>query len=46
MIKAKTHDLFDDFAGGVQIDEAFVDFELVAIPGLRTLTARLYTGCK
>ena len=36
-----THDLLDDLAGGVEVDEALVDLELVAIPGLGTLTARL-----
>lgn len=36
-----TYDLLDDLAGGVEVDQALVDLELVAIPGLRTLTARL-----
>ena len=36
-----TYDLLDDLTGGVQVDQALVDLELVAIPGLRTLTARL-----
>ncbi len=36
-----THNLLDDLAGGVQVDEALVDLELVAIPGLGTLTTRL-----
>lgn len=36
-----THDLLHDLAGGVEVDEAFVNLELVAIPGLGTLTARL-----
>ena len=40
-IRLYTHDLLDDLAGGVEIDETLVDLELVAIPGLGTLTARL-----
>ena len=36
-----THDLLDDLAGGVQVNETLVDLELVAVPGLGTLTARL-----
>ena len=40
---SRTHDLLDDLAGGVEVDEALVHPELVAIPGLRTLTARLKT---
>ena len=36
-----THDLLNDLAGGVEVDKALVDLELVAVPGLRTLTARL-----
>ena len=36
-----THDLLDDLAGGVKVNETLVDLELVAIPGLGTLTARL-----
>lgn len=39
----QTHDLLDDLAGRVEVDEALVDLELVAIPGLGTLTARLRT---
>lgn len=38
-----TYDLLDNLAGGVQVDEALVDLELVAVPGLRTFTARLET---
>jgi hypothetical protein len=30
----QTYNLLDDFAGGMQVDKAFVDFKLVAIPGL------------
>ena len=37
-----TYDLLDDLAGGVEINETLVDLELVAIPGLGTLTARLH----
>ena len=37
----RTYDLLDDLAGGVQVDQTLVNLELVAIPGLRTLTARL-----
>jgi hypothetical protein len=42
----KTHDLFDNLTGGVEVDQTLVHLELVAIPGLRTLTARLkkWTG--
>ena len=36
-----TYDLLDDLAGGVEVDQTLVDLELVAVPGLRTLTARL-----
>ena len=36
-----THDLLDDLAGGVEIDQTLVDLKLIAIPGLGTLTARL-----
>lgn len=36
-----THDLLDDLGGGVEVDEALVHLQLVAIPGLGTLTARL-----
>ena len=36
-----TYDLLDNLARGVQVDETLVDLELVAVPGLRTLTARL-----
>jgi hypothetical protein len=36
-----TYDLLDNFAGGVQVDQPLMDLELVAVPGLRTLTARL-----
>jgi hypothetical protein len=39
-----THDLLDDLGGGVEVDEALVHLELVAIPGLGTLTARGLTG--
>ena len=39
-----THDLLDDLAGGVEVNETLVDLELVAVPGLRTLTARGLAG--
>lgn len=35
------YDLLDDLTGGVEINETLVDLELVTVPGLRTLTARL-----
>ena len=41
---ANTHDLLDDLARRVEVDEALVHLELVAVPGLRTLTARLQTA--
>lgn len=34
--------MFHDLRGGVQVNETFVDFKLITIPGLRTLAARLY----
>ena len=37
-----TYDLLDDLARGVEVDQTLVDLELVAIPGLGTLTARLH----
>ena len=37
----KAHNLLDNFARGVQIDETLVYFEFVTIPGLGTFTARL-----
>ena len=40
-LKREAHDLLDNLARGVQIDEAFVDFEFVTVPGLGALTARL-----
>jgi hypothetical protein len=36
-----THNLLDNLRRGVQVNQALVDFELVAVPGLGTLTARL-----
>ena len=36
-----THNLLDDLAGGVEVDQTLVDLELVEIPRLGTLTARL-----
>ena len=38
--------MLDDLAGGVQVNEAFVDLQLKTIPGLRTFTARLATKRK
>ena len=40
-VKKKTHDLLDNLARRVEVNEALVDFEFVAIPGLGSLTARL-----
>ena len=37
----ETYDLLDDLARGVEVDQTLVDLELVTVPGLRTLTARL-----
>jgi hypothetical protein len=42
-VKWKAHNLFDNLARRVQINEALVDFEFVTIPGLGALTARLGT---
>jgi len=39
--KEGTDDLLDDLTGRVEVDEAFVHLQLVTIPGLGTLTARL-----
>jgi hypothetical protein len=36
-----THNLLHDLAGRVEVDQALVDLELITVPGLRTLTARL-----
>ena len=36
-----TYDLLDDLARGVEVDQTLVDLELVAVPSLGTLTARL-----
>jgi hypothetical protein len=41
MIRRKAHNLLDDLARGVQINETLVDFEFITVPGLGTLTARL-----
>jgi hypothetical protein len=40
------YDLLDDLAGGVEVNEALVNLELVAIPGLGTFTARLIKRIK
>lgn len=42
--QADTRDLLDNLARGVEVDQAFVDFEFVAIPGLGSLTARRLAG--
>jgi hypothetical protein len=39
--EGKTHNLLDNLARGVQINETLVYFEFVTIPCLGTLTARL-----
>ena len=39
--RSASYDLLHDLAGGVEVDQTLVDLELVAIPGLGTLTARL-----
>jgi hypothetical protein len=39
--KWETHNLLDDLAGGVQVNEALVHLELITVPGLGTLTTRL-----
>ena len=39
--KGSAHNLLDNLARGVQINETLVYFEFVTIPGLGTLTARL-----
>lgn len=38
--KARTHDLLDDLGRRVEVDEALVHLELVAVPRLGALTAR------
>lgn len=40
-----THNLLDNLAGRVEVNESLVDLHLIAIPGLRTLTARLSKSC-
>ncbi len=40
---ASTYDLFHDLARGVQVDQALVNLELIAIPCLGTFTKRLQT---
>ena len=37
----ETYNLLDDLARRVEVDETLVDLELVAVPSLRTFTARL-----
>jgi hypothetical protein len=36
-----THNLLDNLARGVEVDQTLVDFEFVAVPGLGSLTTRL-----
>ena len=43
-VRVYTHNLLDDLARRVKVDETLVDLELVAVPGLGTLTARLKQG--
>lgn len=38
---SSTHDLLDNLAGSVQVDQALVNLELITIPCLGTLTTRL-----
>ncbi len=40
--KTTTNDLLNDLARGVQVNEAFVDFEFVTVPCFGSLTARLW----
>ena len=40
-MKKNTHDLLDNLARGVEINEALVDLEFVPVPGLGSLTTRL-----
>ena len=40
-----TYDLLDDLTGGVEVNQTLVDLQLIAIPGLGTLTARLEGQC-
>jgi hypothetical protein len=37
-----THDLLDNLSGGLEVNEALVDLHLEAVPGLGSLSARLY----
>lgn len=36
-----TDDLFDNLTRSMQVDQALVNFEFVAVPGLGALTTRL-----
>lgn len=40
------YDLLDDLAGGVEVNKALVNLELVAIPGLGTFTTGLKGALK
>jgi hypothetical protein len=39
--KKGTHDLLDNLARGMEVNQTLVDFEFVTIPGLGSLTTRL-----
>jgi len=39
--RRETHNLLDDLAGRVQVNQPLVNLELVTVPGFGTLTARL-----
>lgn len=41
-----TYDLLDDLARRVQVDQALVNLQLVTIPGLGTLTTRLWKNVR
>ena len=39
--REKAHNLLNDLAGGVQVDETLMDLEFITIPGLGTFTTGL-----
>ena len=43
-LQTDTSNLLDDLAGGMQVNQTFVDLELVPIPSLGTFTTRSFTG--
>jgi len=43
-MRGGTHNLLDNLGGAVEVDNALVDAELVAVPGLGTLTVGGLTG--